>query len=75
MLESFPAKRLNKILGVEAFKNIAHNDEVKRLTGLSIKELLHAFIFSSRNNFNQELTKWQETKEPMSINRIWQKSI
>lgn len=71
-MEKFNAIRLNKILGREIFnqrKTYAYKDEVKRKTGLTIKQLLYAFIFSSRNNFYKELQRWKETNKPMR----WQK--
>ncbi len=75
MIEVFDAQRLNRILGKETFKSWqVHNDECKEATGLEIAQLIKAYIFSSRNNFNRELRKWQTSGEPMSLEAIWQKS-
>ncbi|WP_281951895.1 hypothetical protein [Nitrosophilus kaiyonis] len=74
-MDFYKADNINNILGKEIFKNRLNvsNDEVKKVTGLTISELLRAFIFSRKNNFKQELRKWQETKEPMNIEAIFNK--
>ena len=71
-METYKSKRVNAILGKELFKNeYVSNDEVKKVTGLTLEQLLRGFIFSGKNSFNQELKRWQETREPMRAEIIF----
>lgn len=63
--------RINTILGKNIFKNEnVHNDDVKDATGLSIQDLIMAWIFSSRNNFKKALSEWKNNNKLMDYEYI-----
>ena len=66
MIDLFEARRIDAMIGKRHFKEgMVTNDEVKEAVGLTIDELLLAFIFSSRNHFDEELERWKQTGKPI----------
>ena len=58
IMQTIVSSRLHKILGKEIFDTLTvENDEVRNVSGLDIDQLLHGYIFSSRNYFDQQLHK------------------
>lgn len=63
--------RLNTILGKKVFKSeLIETDEVKKITGLSIRELVMCWLFDPRNDFQKFLSEWRETGKMMDYREI-----
>ena len=70
-LDSAEGKRLNTILNKKVFKDhTVNSDEVKAVTGLTIRELILCWLFDPRNDFQKALNEWRENGEPMNYEEI-----
>nr|BDD47923.1 hypothetical protein 11 [Campylobacterota bacterium] len=69
--ETANGARLNTIIGKSVFShNEIDTDEVKMITGLSIKELIMCWIFDPRNDFQKHLIEWRENGKLMNFEEI-----
>lgn len=71
MYDKADGARLNTILGKKVFKSeLIETDEVKKITGLSIRELVMCWIFDPRNDFQKALSEWREDGKPLNYKEI-----
>ena len=71
MYSQADGSKLNTILGTKAFKQvIIYSDEVQKLTGLTIEELILSWIFSTQNNFTSSLEEWKSSGVLMDFGEI-----